>query len=122
MSREEVDRYLAGVGEPGRATLEQLRRLIREVLPEAEEGIAYGAPAFRVGKKVAAGFAAFKNHLSYLPHSGSVISQLPKETAGYQSSEGALRFPPDQPLPESLVRKLIAVRLKEIEASQRDRA
>lgn len=111
MSREEVDAYLAQLEEPKRSTLEQLRRSILAVVPQAEEGISYSVPAFRVEGKVVAGFAAFKNHLSYLPFSGSVLPALPAELAGYQGTKSALHFPIDQPLPDSLVRKLIEVRL-----------
>ena len=60
-----------------------------------------------------AGFAAFKNHLSYLPHSGTVFPQLHDELQGYATSSGALRFGIDDPLPVSLVEKLIAVRLRQ---------
>ena len=73
MTADEVDAYLAGLEEPKRSTLEALRRSIRAVVPDAEECISYGMPAFRVGGKVVAGFAAFKNHLAYLPHSGEVL-------------------------------------------------
>jgi uncharacterized protein YdhG (YjbR/CyaY superfamily) len=111
MSSTEVDRYLAGLDEPRRSTLEQLRRTILEVIPEAEEGISYLMPAFRVKGKVVAGFAAFKNHLSYLPHSGSVFPELTEEVAAYRTSTGALQFPVDTPLPKELVKKLIGVRL-----------
>lgn len=114
MSREEVDAYLAGVEEPKRSTLEALRRTILEVVPEAEEGISYSVPAFRVDGKVVAGFAAFKNHLSYLPFSGSVLGQLGEEVAGYQRTLSALHFAPDRPLPEALVKRLIEVRLREV--------
>jgi uncharacterized protein YdhG (YjbR/CyaY superfamily) len=70
-------------------------------------------PAFRVKGRVVAGFAAFKNHLSYLPHSGSVFDELADDLAGYSMSKGALRFPVDQPLPDELVAKLVAVRLRQ---------
>lgn len=53
----------------------------------------------------------FTHHLSYLPFSGSVLSQLADELEGYTMTKSALHFPVDRPLPESLVRKLIAVRL-----------
>ena len=111
MSRTEIDDYLAGVDEPKRSTLEQLRRTILDVVPEAEEGLSYGLPAFRVRGKVIAGFAAFKHHLSYLPHSGSVFSALPEEVAPYKRSTGALQFPIDTPLPGSFVERLVRVRL-----------
>ena len=113
MSASEIDDYLAKLEEPKRTTLNQLRESILRVIPEAEQCFSYGMPAFRVQGKVVAGFASFKNHLSYLPHSGSVFPELRDELAGYQMSSGALRFPIDQPLPEALVAKLIAVRKRQ---------
>jgi uncharacterized protein YdhG (YjbR/CyaY superfamily) len=68
-------------------------------VPEAEEGISYGMPAFKVHGKTVAGFAAFTRHLSYLPHSGSVLPALEPDLAGYESTKGSLLFPIDQPLP-----------------------
>ena len=98
----------------GRAqALARLRQMILDVLPEAEQGISYGLPAFKIRGKTIAGFAAFKNHLSYLPHSGSVFPQLKDELEGYSTSSGALRFEIDRPLPVQLVEKLIAVRLQQ---------
>ena len=61
-----------------------------------------------------AGFAAFQRHLSYLPFSGSVLSQLTDALAGYEMTKSALHFPVDRPLPKALVRRLIAVRLGEL--------
>lgn len=114
MSRQEIDAYLADVDEPKRSTLNELRRTIARNIPDAEECIAYGTPAFRLHGKVVAGFAAFKNHCSYLPHSGSVFPVLRKELAAYEFSSGALRFPVDEPLPAPLVKRLIDVRVKEV--------
>lgn len=113
VSKGEVDAYLASLGEPKRRTLEVLRQTILEVIPEAEQGMSYGLPAFRVQGKVVAGFAAFKNHLSYLPHSGSVFPELEADLRDYKTSTGALQFPMNQSLPKSLVKKLIAVRKKQ---------
>ena len=113
MSSDEVDAYLAELDEPKRSTLQELRRTILSVIPDAEEGISYGAPAFRVGGRVVAGFAAYKDHLSYLPHSGTVLSSLGSEVAGYTTSAGALQFPVDSPLPRSLVDDLVTRRLGE---------
>ena len=113
MSKNEVDAYLDALDEPKRSTLEALRRTILEVIPEADQGMSYGVPAFRLEGKVLAGFAAFKNHLSYLPHSGSVFPELKTDLAKYKTSTGALQFPVDRSLPRSLVKKLIAVRKKQ---------
>jgi uncharacterized protein YdhG (YjbR/CyaY superfamily) len=114
MPKKEIDDYLARLDEPKRTTLKALRQTIMSIIPNAEQCISYGMPAFRLHGKVVAGFFAFKNHLSYLPHSGSVFEKLPKEVARYATSKGALRFSIDKPLPKTLVKKLIAVRLKEI--------
>ena len=86
-------------------------------MPAAEECISYGLPAFRVNGKVVAGFAAFKNHLSYLPHSGSVLDELGEQLGGYTMTKGSLHFPVDQPLPDRLVKKLITIRLRQIRTS-----
>jgi uncharacterized protein YdhG (YjbR/CyaY superfamily) len=112
MSASEIDEYLERLDEPKRSTLSQLRRDILAVVPDADQCMSYALPAFKVAGTTFAGFAAFKNHLSYLPHSGSVFPELAEELTGYQRSTGALRFPVDQPLATELVEKLIAVRLR----------
>ena len=114
VAKEEVDRYLEALDAPKRSTLEVLRASILEVVPEAEQCISYGMPAFKIAGKTVAGFAAFKQHLSYLPHSGSVLSTLGDELAGYEMSKGALRFAIDKPLPKPLVKKLVAARMREL--------
>ena len=113
MATADVDAYLSGLEEPKRGTLQTLRGTILEIVPEAEQVISYGVPAFRVKGRTIAGFAAFRDHLSYLPFSGSVLSQLADELDGYTMTKSALHFPVDRPLPETLVNKLIAVRLAE---------
>jgi uncharacterized protein YdhG (YjbR/CyaY superfamily) len=118
VSKQEIDEYLAKVAEPKRATLQKLRQTIREILPDAEEVISYGMPAFRLNGKVIAGFAAFKTHLAYLPHSGSVFSALRDDLLGYTWTDGSLHFPIDKPVPKALVKKLIAARLKQINTLQ----
>lgn len=114
----EIDKYLAGLEEPKRSTLQELRRTILAIVPDAEQCISYGMPAFRLEGGVIAGFAAFKNHLSYLPHSGSVLGELRDDLAGYRGTPGSLHFAIDQPLPKALVRRLIAVRLKEVRGAR----
>ena len=113
MPQADVDGYLAALDEPKRSTLQLLREVILDVIPEAEQCISYGMPAFRLRGKVIAGFAAFKHHLSYLPHSGSVLPELDSDLVGYEKTKGALQFPIDRPLPRALVEKLIAVRIRQ---------
>ena len=116
---QEIDHYLDGLEEPKRAALAQLREAILAIVPDAEQGISYGLPAFQVRGKTIAGFAAFKNHLSYLPHSGSVFAELGDDLQEYSFSSGALRFSVDEPLPVPLIEKLIAVRLQQAFPSRR---
>jgi len=113
MSASEIDDYLLRLDEPKRSTLNRLRRDILAVVPDAEQCFSYAVPGFKIAGKTIAGFAAFKNHLSYLPHSGSVFPELAEELADYEKSSGSLRFPVDQPLPPELVEKLIRVRLRQ---------
>ena len=114
MSAEAVDEYLRALEEPKRGTLQTLRRTILEIVPEAEQVISYRVPAFRVGGKTVAGFAAFKEHLSYLPFSGSILGQLGDELEGYTMTKSSLHFPVDRPLPKALVKKLIRMRLADV--------
>jgi uncharacterized protein YdhG (YjbR/CyaY superfamily) len=114
VTRHEIDAYLASLDEPKRSTLEAVRRSVLDVVPDAEDGLAYGAPAFRLQGRTVAGFAAYTNHLSYLPHSGSVLAGLGDAVAGYRCSKGALRFAVDTPLPPDLVATLVNARLDEL--------
>ena len=111
MATAEIDAYLAALDEPKRSTLEALRRSILRAAPDAEQGISYGLPGFRVRGKVVAGFGAFKNHLAYLPHSGQVLARLADELTGYTRTSGSLHFPIDEPLPDALVRRLVEAKL-----------
>jgi uncharacterized protein YdhG (YjbR/CyaY superfamily) len=111
MPSREIDAYLAELDEPKRSTLRELRSAINELAPGVEETMSYRLPAFRIDGTLIAGFGAFKHHLSYFPHSGSVLPALGDEIAGYRWSRGALQFPIDVPLPVELVATLIEVRL-----------
>ena len=115
MAYTTIDEYLATLDAPKRSTLQRLREDIRALVPDAEECISYSAPAFRVRGKVVAGFAAFSTHLSYLPHSGSVLPALEDELKDYPGgTKSALHFRVDRPLPRELVQKLITARLAQI--------
>ena len=119
MTAADIDAYLDQLDEPKRSTLMQLRRDILAVVPKAAQCISYAVPGFKVEGKTIAGFAAFKNHLSYLPHSGSVIGRLAGETEGYTTTKGSLHFAVDEPLPKELVKKLLDARMAEAFGSSR---
>ncbi len=111
-----VDEYIDAAPEPQQSTLRQLRAALAALLPDAEEGLSYGVPAFKVDGTPVAGYAYFKGHCGFYPHSEAVLSQVdPKLLAGYKTARGTLRFPIDAPLPEELVERLVAIRLRELE-------
>lgn len=109
-----VDKYLAGFEGPQRATLEAVRAMLRKILPRASEAVKYGMPAVVLGDKAIAGYAGFKEHCSYFPHSSNVLTAAGSAVAKYPVSKGGLRFPVDKPLPMPLVKKLVKLRLAEL--------
>ncbi len=113
VSEREVDAYLATLEEPDRTALSELRNTIHSRLPAAEQCISYGLPAFRIRGKVIAGFGAFAHHLSYFPHSGSVLNRLQSDVGEFRGTKSALHFSAASPLPQPLVEELIEVRLSE---------
>mgnify|MGYP000709329979 CR=1 FL=1 len=115
MAKSDIDKFLANVEEPKRSTLEEMRKRILEIVPNAEQGIKYNMPAFMLDGKCFACIAPFKNHLNYSPYSGNVLNQLEKELAGYVVSKGSMQFSIDKPLPKTLLKKLIKIRLDEID-------
>lgn len=114
MADHPFDEYFAAQPAAQRRTLETIAARLRTILPDAEECISYGMPAFKADGTAVAGFAGFVRHCSYFPHSGAVLPKLAKELAGYDADEGTLRFPIDQPLPTSLLRALVATRLRNL--------
>ena len=115
MAAKDIDKFLASVEEPKKSTLEEVRRRILEIVPDAEQTIKYNMPAFMLNGKCFACIAPFKNHLNYSPYSGNVLSQFPKELEGYVVSKGSMQFAVDKPLPKTLLKKLIKARLDEID-------
>ncbi len=106
MSKAEIDKYLANLDEPKRATLSHLRGTIVSIVPDAEECMSYGCRV-QAPRQDHRQFGAFTNHLSYLPHSGSVIPLLATETTGYTCTKSSLHFPVGEPMPDDLVEALL---------------
>jgi len=103
------DEYLAAVPPEMRATLEKLRCTIQAAYPEAEECISYQLPAFRLHGKYFVAYGAAKKHCALYP--GGITDLLQEELKAYDTSKGTIRFPPDKPLPATLVRKILRTRL-----------
>ena len=111
-----IDDYLDSVAESDRAILEELRRIIHEAAPEAEEAIRYQMPTFRLHGNLVY-FGASKNHIGFYPASGMDVFH--DELSDYVTSKGAIRFPKDQPLPADLITRIVQYRVQENTAKQR---
>lgn len=110
------DDYLSGVDDDKRAALEALRWTIHAEVPDLTETISYGLPTFKLRGKGLAALGAWAGHCAFYPMSGTVIAALGDDLRGYETSKGAIRFQPDRPLPSSLVKRIIEMRLAEINA------
>jgi len=108
-----VEAYLAALRADQRAALERLRTVIRRAAPGATEGIAYQMPAFYNGAKYLVSYAAFKDHCSFFPASGTMLDKLGDELRHYFTGKGTLQFKPEEPLPDELVERIVVIRLEE---------
>jgi len=111
-----VEAYLAALPEDSRAALEKLRKTIRSAAPNATETIAYQMPAFKEDGRLLVSYAAFKDHCSLFPASGTVRDRVGQELRPYFSGKGTIKFRPGKPLPAALVKRIVKIRLEEIAA------
>ncbi len=110
-----VSEYLAEVPSDKRSALQDLRKVIRSVAPDAEEVMSYGMPAFRQ-KRMLVYYAAFENHCS-LFIGAAARSRFAAALKPYAGGKGTVQFTPEHPLPASLVRRIVKARMAEIEGS-----
>src|SRR2546429_1882686 len=110
---ETIEEYLTGVNAQQRVALEKLRRTIRAVAPKLEECISYGIPAFRLKGRSLVFFGAWANHCSFYPGSSATLKDFRDDLKRFQVSKGTIRFSADNPLPLTLVKKLIKARIAE---------
>jgi len=116
-----IDEYLAPLSSEKRSALEKLRKAIKSAAPRAQECISYQVPAFRLDGRMLVAFGAATNHCSFYP-GARPIKEHKEELAAYDVSKGTVRFPPNKPLPATLVRKLVKTRMAENAAIQEQSA
>ncbi len=107
------DEFIARCAEPFRQTLEEMRGIIRSVLPGAEEKISYQAPCFRYNNAFVVGLNTTQKFCSLLVMSPPLVKKIADELTGVKVSGATLHFPPGQPLPEELIRKVVLARVAE---------
>jgi uncharacterized protein YdhG (YjbR/CyaY superfamily) len=114
--------YLAGLTKEQRAGLQTLRRAIKAAAPKAQPAFSYGIPAFALGGKPFIWCAAWKKHFSIYPLSAGMEQEFADEVAPYERAKGTIRFPASEPLPVTLVKKLVKKRVAELRALAKSRA
>lgn len=108
-----VDDYINQFDGEIRARLNQMRQLIRETAPEAEEGIMYGLVGYKLNKKPLVYFGGFAHHVGFYatPNGHEAFA---KEFAPYKQGKGSVQFPLERPLPLDLVKRVVQFRKEQI--------
>jgi uncharacterized protein YdhG (YjbR/CyaY superfamily) len=114
-----VDAYLAGLPADQHDLLDHVRAVIARTVPDAEETISYGMPAFRRDGRFFVSYAGWKRHCSIYPLTDEFLASHRAELEGYRRTKGSIHFTPERPLPDGLLEEL--VRAEVVRAEARDR-
>ncbi len=111
----EVDAYLAAQEPEFRATLEQLRDIIRALAPDCTERVSYKIPIFRLSKDFVA-MSAAKKHIGLHTMSKAIPLAMKDElkAAGIWTSGTTFHIKPGSDLPVALMEKTLRARLAEL--------
>ena len=107
---QSVDEYIAAQPEAVRPKLQQVRAAIKRSVPQAEEGIGYRMPGYKLHGKPMLYFAGFKEHYSLFGASGTFLGALEDELRGYELRKGTVRFPLTKPVPVRLISRITKLR------------
>jgi uncharacterized protein YdhG (YjbR/CyaY superfamily) len=106
-----VDDYISRYPGSTQSLLKEIRKIILEAAPEAEEGISYNMPAYRY-HGVLCYFAGYETHVGFYP-TNSPIRFFEEDITKFKTSKGTVQFPLDKPIPKSLVKKMLKFKMKE---------
>lgn len=109
-----IDEYFEKIGADEKSELERIRKIVKMTVPEAEEVMSYGMPAFNYKGKYLIGFYVFNKHMSLFP-TAKPINALKSKLGNFKLSKGTIQFSLDNLIPESLIRKLILYRIEDID-------
>ncbi|HEX7633466.1 MAG TPA: DUF1801 domain-containing protein [Candidatus Saccharimonadales bacterium] len=110
-----VNEYLSNVASPQKEALERVRSIIKDAAPDAQEVISYGMPAFKYKGKYLIAYAPFKDHMSIFP-GATPRDKLQAQLRNYTQAKGTIQFTVKHPLPESVIKEIVALRIAEITA------
>ena len=102
---EKVTEYIDKQKSPQKEILKKIRELIKQLIPNAQEKMSYGVPAFGYKNKLIM-YAAFKKHIGLYPEP-EVIEHFKKELTGYKTSKGTIQFDLDNHIPYDLIKKIV---------------
>ena len=111
---DSVDHYIYSLREEDRALVGSMISCIQRWEPGVTQGISYGMAALFCGGKPLVSIIVRKNHLSLYPFSGKVIERLKSDLIGFKTTSGSIHFSGDNPIPETLLKKIIEARILEI--------
>lgn len=103
-----IDDYIRSFPDDVQEILEEIRRTIRNAVPEAGEKISYQLPTITLDGKYLVYFAGWKHHISVYPLP-EVDGAFERELAPYIASKGTAKFPLDKPIPYDLIERLVAL-------------
>jgi uncharacterized protein YdhG (YjbR/CyaY superfamily) len=111
-----IDELIDQFSAPQKVEMERIRKIVKKIVPGAEEVISYGIPAFKYQNKYLIGYCAYKKHLSIFPTSGP-IDALRNKLVAYKLSRGTIQFTLENPIPETIIREIVQIRLDAISNS-----
>ncbi len=106
-----IDSYISNFPEATQKKLVEIRSLVQNLVPDAEEVINYGIPTFKLNGNLVH-FAGYKNHIGFYP-APSAITAFKDELANYETAKGSIKIPLDQDLPKDLITRIIQFRVQE---------
>jgi len=112
-----IEEYLAALDPAYRVELERLHTVVTELVPGLEETISYGMPTLKYKDRALVYFTASKKHMSFYPSSWA-IEELRDQLEDYKTTEHAIQFTLEHPLPQPLIEDLVRVHLREIDANK----
>lgn len=108
---ETVDEYISVFPADVQKKLNDLRKTVRKVAPDAVEKISYRMPSYTFHGMLLY-FAAHRSHIGFYPFT-SAINAFSEELSEYNCSKGTVQFPLDRPLPLRLIRQITEFRVRE---------
>lgn len=107
-----IETYIQQFPDNVQEILHNIRKLIKDNAPEAEELFAYRMPAYKTNKTPLVYFAAFKKHIGfYATPSGHIEFQ--DDLSKYKQGKGSVQFPLGEPIPYKLIERIVKFRVSE---------